>query len=591
MRQTDNLGLALYDASDKMNITGAENSLNHNMELLDDAVSGKQATLVSGTNIKLINGQSILGSGNIKIETSTEDKVPTYVITEADAVIEKVMAAQGSRTFTFAAISDLHYGCGGYTDGVKHACQALAYINARIKLDAVAVLGDYTDGRPGTAGQTEDSILDMRIVNSLLNGLRQSPNLRIQGNHDYWDGHVPEIFRYIQAYSDDVVFGDPIAGYFYKDFDRCKLRIICINTAELSDKSSVTYSEKQAQWYANALDLSGKADAAEWQILILSHMPVDFWYTDNKTNIFSALANAYKNGAAYTSGNISYDYAGKNRARLIGNIHGHIHNFLVDRIYVDGSSSTDKAEILRIATPEACYGRPNGYDGIWQEGTTYNKVINTSYDTSFVIYCIDMDTDTIKAICYGAGYNRTIHYGDALSWESEAKPENPGSGDEGGSDEPVTPTYTNWIPIATDESGNTVTNGAMYTNKRWNGEGVVTDVDGHFITGFIPVKIGDMIRIRWNNHYTLSSGYIALRSYNSAKQPLAARFPFNQMNTAEYEGLNFINSAGYQFDYENGIVDFTLPETGYTPAGTAYLAFCLGGDPSEAIITVNEAIE
>lgn len=38
MRQTSNLGLALYDSEDKMNITGAENSLNHNMELIDEAI-------------------------------------------------------------------------------------------------------------------------------------------------------------------------------------------------------------------------------------------------------------------------------------------------------------------------------------------------------------------------------------------------------------------------------------------------------------------------------------------------------------------------------------------------------------------------
>ena len=49
---------------------------------------------------------------------------PDYVITEAESVIDRVIAAQGNRTFTFAAITDLHYGNSSYTDGVKHACQA-----------------------------------------------------------------------------------------------------------------------------------------------------------------------------------------------------------------------------------------------------------------------------------------------------------------------------------------------------------------------------------------------------------------------------------------------------------------------------------
>ena len=39
MRQSSNLGLALYDKTDLMNITGLENSLNHNMELIDLAIN------------------------------------------------------------------------------------------------------------------------------------------------------------------------------------------------------------------------------------------------------------------------------------------------------------------------------------------------------------------------------------------------------------------------------------------------------------------------------------------------------------------------------------------------------------------------
>ena len=38
MRKTENLGLSLYDASDKMIITGESDSLNHNMELIDSEI-------------------------------------------------------------------------------------------------------------------------------------------------------------------------------------------------------------------------------------------------------------------------------------------------------------------------------------------------------------------------------------------------------------------------------------------------------------------------------------------------------------------------------------------------------------------------
>ena len=43
------------------------NKINANFLGLDNDVAGKQATLVSGTNIKTINGDSILGSGNLVV--------------------------------------------------------------------------------------------------------------------------------------------------------------------------------------------------------------------------------------------------------------------------------------------------------------------------------------------------------------------------------------------------------------------------------------------------------------------------------------------------------------------------------------------
>lgn len=41
MRNTEGLGLALYDPQDKFNITGETDSLNNNMELIDEAVTRK----------------------------------------------------------------------------------------------------------------------------------------------------------------------------------------------------------------------------------------------------------------------------------------------------------------------------------------------------------------------------------------------------------------------------------------------------------------------------------------------------------------------------------------------------------------------
>ena len=54
-----------------------------NISALQTAMDGKQATLVSGTNIKTINGESVLGEGNIVIEGGSS--VDAYTKTESDA--------------------------------------------------------------------------------------------------------------------------------------------------------------------------------------------------------------------------------------------------------------------------------------------------------------------------------------------------------------------------------------------------------------------------------------------------------------------------------------------------------------------------
>ena len=47
---------------------------------------------------------------------------------------------------------------------------------------------------------------------------------------------------------------------------------------------------------------------------------------------------------------------------------------------------------------------------MWKEETGYPKAADSADETSFCIYCIDLDAGIIKAICYGAGYDREISY-------------------------------------------------------------------------------------------------------------------------------------------------------------------------------------
>lgn len=518
--------------------------------------------------------QQVIDEFSEEIET-----VPQYVIDEAESVIDRIAAAQGGRTFVLAAITDLHYGNSSYTDGVKHACQALRYIDNHIKLDAVAVLGDITDGT--TATNYSDAIADFRAVNAMLSDLRFAPNLRVHGNHDYYEGHMPEIWRYTSAYSEGVTWGD--GAYFFRDFDRQKLRVICLDTVG-DNVGNVAYDDAQVQWFANALDLSAKTDAASWGVLVLSHHPVDFDHATGMPYKMTEVINAYIKGTAYASDNVSCDFAGKNAATFIGNIHGHIHNLLIDRIYQGGAHAGTQIDALRIATPEACYGKANTYDGVWRQAETYGKQRGTGKDTSFVVYCIDLDTNTIKAVCYGAGYDRTITYGDDLYWD--------GMPDDGGGEGGDTVTYTNQVPIAIDMDGNTVVDGAMYPDSRWGSSGNVTAQEGYFITGLIPIKPGDFVRVRWNNTEKYGdAGYQGVRAFGADRTPIETRLPFMYMFDPSNEaGQKFTAVDGFRYDREGGVLDFQALAYSSIPANTVYLTFVLSGDPAETIITVNEPI-
>lgn len=345
------------------------------------------------------------------------DAVPTYVATAAEAVVDKIAAAQGSRTFVLAAISDLHYGSWGYyegvtdyRDGVNHACQALKYIDERIKLDAVAVLGDYTDGMAST--QQGTAIADFKGVNAVLDKLRFAPNLRLQGNHDFVAEKSPLAYRYIGAYNDgSVEWGNALGGYFYKDFGAQKLRVIGLNTSETGN-GGVYCTVAQYEWFIRALDLSDKADAEDWGILILSHVPLDMWAEGGKYR-FAYILDAYKKGGSWSDDAVSCDFAGKNAASLVGCIHGHVHNFKADKLYLGNiEDSSTQIDVWRMATPNACFGLENkDYTG-YQEATTYTKVADSASDTAFCVYCIDLDSHTVKAICYGAGFDRTLNYKD-----------------------------------------------------------------------------------------------------------------------------------------------------------------------------------
>ena len=355
----------------------------------------------------------------------TTDDVPAYIKTAAGEVLDKVLAKQGSRAFNLIALSDFHYGgTGNNKENLIRACKAVSYITGRIHVDAVATLGDNTPGAEGTEEAMTNVHRWFKEVNEILSITQGSGivDLRTPGNHDRLGAEdtafMPDnaIYSYVTGYNRQSVVGDVPGGWCYHDFGGHRLRIIVLNTSECEGKGRFSeycgyrISTKQYNWLIGALDLSGKEDADEWQVLILCHHRPDdpqepVQLSDGTEGyVLPQILQAYHTGGSFAgtraeSGDlISCDFAGKNAARLIGVIHGHHHSYTYGNLA--------QTQIMAVSTPTTAFLEDGGNAD--NDGNTYVSTRGTAEETAFCLYSIDLDNRIIHAIHYGAGVDRDI---------------------------------------------------------------------------------------------------------------------------------------------------------------------------------------
>lgn len=337
------------------------------------------------------------------------DTIPDYVVEEAEATISKVFS-HGilGRTIRFIAISDTHEDSAkSYNSQItvsnKHAGQAIKYIADRIGLDFVAHLGDASSCGSWTSNYDFDVLCnDIKNINKFVfSGVRGIKTAFVTGNHDMMSANGVSLLN-SRAYT---LFGslcsgskDRTGGWGYFDLEDAKVRVIYLNTSD--SPNSVAYlalTQAQKNWLCETLiDVNTKDDADEWKVILLSHAPLDF----REANISTDILLPYVNGESYNS----YSFNGKNSAKIISNIHGHVHCFSYGYI-------ADK--IRRFTIPNACFVGANHYGSRteyadWADTVTYNKTANSGKDTSFSLVTIDLDSGKCYVDNYGAGIDRVF---------------------------------------------------------------------------------------------------------------------------------------------------------------------------------------
>ena len=521
------------------------------------------------------------------IPAGVGDDTPDYVLTAADALAKKVVNHIGTDNIVFAVMADAHLGY--YTDtgnaAGKQAGQALKRLNERCALDFVAHLGDYTTGAYNTT--IESAMRDMADYQLLIGSKFPSRQAWCVGNHDDAPYQATanrmsqtQVYAAISRKnlaSNGYVPGD--AAYGYMDFPGMRLRLIYLDThdrrswdsAQVGAGENCTFlnveniSAAQLQWLADhALNFSGVDDPSKWSILVFSHevLSTSGTYTDpggtvhpcNTANAAKLLkAYATKKSGSITHGGVTvnYNFTTITPAGIIGCIHGHEHRY---------ANETVGGAFLSICCPNIM----NGRERVSADGNTYTKTAGTANGTSFCVFSINRADKKIYVDHYGPGVDRVFDYTVI---------------------DPSAPSYTNLLPSATDTDGSIYNGVGWEKGYRLGSDGAPTGQNDSYLTGFIPVKFGDVVHlknVKWQNGVTTG--------LNSGNQ----RASFYDANKVHLGQTNAIGLGGMLSGVkdENGIwTQFTVKNwTGVDLGSAAYFRLNCAEISGDSIITVNEEI-
>lgn len=515
------------------------------------------------------------------------DDTPDYVLTAADALAKKVVNHIGGDNIVFAAMADAHLGY--YTDtenaAGKQAGQALKRLNERCALDFVVHLGDYTTGAYNTT--VESAMQDNADYQLLIGSKFPGRQAWCVGNHDdapyqATANRMTQTQVYAAISRKNLASNGYVPGntaYGYMDFPSLRLRLIYLDTHDRRSWGSAqvgagancnflnveNISTAQLQWLADhALDFSGVADPSKWSILVFSHavLGTSGTYTDpggtvhpcNTSNAATLLkAYATKKSGSITHGGVAvnYDFTAVTPAGIIGCIHGHEHRY---------ANETVGGAFLSICCPNIL----NGRERVSADGKTYTKTAGTANGTSFCVFSVNRADKKIYVDHYGPGIDREFDYTVI---------------------DPSGPTYTNMLPSAIDTDGSIYNGVGWQKGYRLNGSGAAEGLSGSYLTGFIPVKFGDVVHlknVKWQYGVNtgLNSGNQRVSFYDASKVHLAQAAAIGVGGMLS--GVKDDNNIWTQFTVKNW--------SGVDIGNAAYFRLNCAEISGDSIITVNEEI-
>ena len=355
-----------------------------------------------------------------------------YIKTESDRVADKVRNVQTGDSITFVAVSDLHYSVtddssAGVTKADSQAAvqdmhYAILEIAKQTHIDFYACFGDIVYQWQGHGANYNNGVKEIIACTKLLNGaFGNNMQIRIVGNHDpnceNTDGKeftAYQLNSFVGIYNDILERESQYGAYGFHDFERQKVRLIVLNTSYYAqgddiDNGQTRYGFGYLQAYrlCKMLDLSDKDDASEWQIVICSHVALDST-SHHDVCKHTAVINAYETGGTWSGSTYSYNFSGKNSAKIAMYLNGHAHKYSVRNLQnVDSNGNVlGTFDIADFYIPNVLPGREEeSFDG-----ETYTKTADSAESTSFQMITVDFTNKVLYAHHYGAGIDIILHY-------------------------------------------------------------------------------------------------------------------------------------------------------------------------------------
>lgn len=288
-----------------------------------------------------------------------------HFIANIEAAKPDYYGKQDANTLTFAMMADMHLLANNKT--ILPNVEASSAWAKLVNHDFVMMGGDFIIG-------DESKEASLGYIDALMEMAEKHANCpvyAVKGNHDSCDGTDNKADRitakefYLHANARGEKYGmvtdpeHPYAGYYYVDFPRQKIRMVCLNTTEIKeDVDILTCTNSQLVWAGikSTYQVEWVRDVAlrvpeGWAVMMVSHIPpitgADLGVTDTgdyadtgapfhnrgiKSPAIVALCKAFAEGTSGTANvtesgsvKIDYDFTDQGEREFIGHFCGHVH--------------------------------------------------------------------------------------------------------------------------------------------------------------------------------------------------------------------------------------------------------------------------